>query len=293
MSRVRAERGGGAAELPSTRRRQIGMQSSASYGTGTEYWDRRHAEDAADGRSFDWLFEYAQLKSLLERHIARDADVLQLGCGNSRLALEWCLDGHRGALRNVDFAPGLVKQLRAEALDLFPSCANVTYEVADVRCLDEHEFPCGSFDAVVDKGTFDCIACNTSGLDGDYQADLESMLRGTFRVLKPGGTYLLLSCGDPDSRLPWLDDEPGLDWTVSVAVMAIRSQQDTDQNHRAVRRPLSEARLDACAKSRSSEVLVSAEVLVSGSDSWNEELGHTGEDEHTFVYICRKSGVLQ
>jgi SAM-dependent methyltransferase len=271
------------------------VDDSRSYGTGVAYWDRRHAEDAADGRSFDWLFEYNQMKTLLKRYISRDAAVLQLGCGNSRLALEWSLDGHRGVMRNVDFAPRLVAQMNAEALELFPSCVNVTYEVADVRWLDEHEFPAGSFDAVVDKGTFDCIACNTAG---DYQADLESMLRGAFRVLKPGGTYLLLSCGDPESRLPWLDDEPGLEWAVSVALMAIRSQQDTNQNHRALRRTPAVAGADAGAdeprpSDQAADVFVSDEVLVSESDSWHKELGILVEDQHTFVYICRKTCTVQ
>lgn len=46
------------------------------------------------------------------------------------------------------------------------------------------------------------------------EEDLEAMLLSVFRVLRPGGVYLLISCGDPKSRLPWLHEEPGLEWKV-------------------------------------------------------------------------------
>ena len=186
----------------------------AGYGAGVEYWDLRHAEDAEEDCKFDWLFEYAHLRSLLRNHIARDDAVLQLGCGNSRLAQEWCVDGHVGPLTNIDFSPGVVEQMLAEVRDghgkAIQPYANVFYDVADVRNLSDEEYPSESFDAVLDKATFDCIACNSE----NHIADLEAMLRTAFRVLKKGGVYLLISCGDPQSRLPWLDEEPGLDWKV-------------------------------------------------------------------------------
>ena len=64
-------------------------ESALRYGGGVAYWDTRHAEDATSERKFDWLFEYAHLRNLLSKHIAHDDAVLQLGCGNSRLAQEW------------------------------------------------------------------------------------------------------------------------------------------------------------------------------------------------------------
>ena len=260
-----------------------------AYGGGVEYWNVRHSEAAEDGRKFDWLYEHAHLKTFLGLHVGADAAVLQLGCGNSRLAVEWCAGGHRGRLQNVDFSPVVVEQMRREVPrgfdgNVLPLYSNVSYDVADVRSLSERDFPSSSFDAVLDKATFDCISCNST----NKQADLEAMLLCAFRVLRPGGVFLLVSMGDPESRVMWLDDEPGLDWTVSVSYMLIRSKRDTDRNCRAAGDSSDGEESSSAVDKAVEEVLVSDPVLVSGNDSWEKELCEVGEDDHTFVYICRK-----
>lgn len=164
--------------------------AEARYGLGVDYWDARHGEDISDHLAFDWLYEYSHLKHVLRAHVAPSASVLQLGCGNSRLALDWARDGHIGLFRNVDYSAVVVKQMQAEAprVDGKLQFPNVSWEVADIRDLSQSAFASGSFDAVLDKGTFDCIACNVES----YQADLEAMCLEAFRVLRPGG--VLLSC---------------------------------------------------------------------------------------------------
>ena len=247
------------------------------YDGGVEYWDTRHVEDAEDRRKFDWLFEYAELRPLLLRYVNTTASVLQLGCGNSRLALEWCRDGHCGTLQNVDFSPSVVAQMQAE-IPPESRYANLSYTVADARVL--LDFPSDSFDAVLDKATFDCMSCNARSAPDDSTSDLESMLLSAFRVLRPRGVYILVTCGDPASRLPWLEDEPGLDWDVSASYMRIRSEEATNANFRAE----GEAR---CGRGVG-ECAVSDAVLVTGNDRWAEEFSAVSEEAHTFVYICRK-----
>mmetsp|Transcript_93263 Transcript_93263/g.237264 ORF Transcript_93263/g.237264 Transcript_93263/m.237264 type:complete len:281 (-) Transcript_93263:64-906(-) len=241
-----------------------------TYGGGVAYWDNRFSEDAADGETFDWLFDYASLRGFLREYIPQHADVLQVGCGNSDLAVEWCKDGHTGGLVNVDNSAYVIDMLRAQQDDSLP---NLRYVLGDVRCLSEDDFPSESFDAVLDKATFDCIACNP-----ENQKDLEDMLLSIFRVLRPGGVYLLISCGDPESRLCWLDDQPGLEWSVSARHMAIRSDSDTEACHHASK-PTRKRR----------EVFASEEVMLTSNDDWETQLGELVEDEHTFVYLCRKS----
>ena len=257
------------------------------YGKGVKYWNDRHAEDRKSARAFDWLFEFAHLRSLLKTHVPPGASVLQLGCGNSRLALDWARAGHHGPLRNVDFSPTVIEQMRAEALGVEgkPEHSNVSYEVADVRDLGHEEFASGTFDAVVDKATFDCIACNGS----DYRSDLEAMCSEAFRVLRPGGVYLLLSLDAPAGRLPWLYDEPGLDWSVAVTPFARRSELETSRNYADGGAGGADG---GGAQRRSVDVLVPAgdEVLVGDDGDWQAKLRAFVDDaeHHTFLYVCRK-----
>jgi len=248
--------------------RQLEEYVNPDYGA-VAYWDERFSKNAATGEIFEWLFDYASLKSFLRTYISPNADVLHVGCGNSNLAVAWCNDGHIGAQVNVDNSACVIKTLQSTQPDSWP---NLRYAMGDVRCLSEDDFPSKSFDAVLDKATFDCIACNP-----DNQKDLEDMLRSIFRVLRPGGVYLLISCADPESRLCWLDEEPGLDWTVSVRHMPIRSPCDTNANHQGRE-----------VGSKCVQVAASKEVMVTNNDDWEEQLGTFLPDESTFVYVCRK-----
>lgn len=247
---------------------ELSEDAKRGYGGGAAYWDNRFCKDAAAGETFDWLFEYAKLKTVLKDHISENADVLHVGCGNSNLAVDWCTDGHTGCHVNVDNSPYVIEMLQAQQGDSLP---NVRYAFGDVRYLSEDDFPSESFDAVIDKATFDCIECNP-----ENQKDIEAMLRSIFRVLRPGGVYLLISMGDPESRLCWLEDEPGLDWTVAARHMPIRSPRSTGANHHG-----------GIATGKFQEE--SEEVMITNNDDWEEQFGELLTDAHTFVYVCRKS----
>jgi len=237
-----------------------------------EYWNDRHAEDTQRGCTFDWLFDYTALRGLLRKYVMTNATVLNVGCGNSRLSLEWAADGAVRRIVDADFSASLIAELRSQqVLHAASSCDLVFYEVADVRDLGQDRFPNSSFDAVLDKATFDCIACNPT-----YQNDLEAMLLEVFRVLRPGGVFVLISLGDPESRLCWLHEEAGLDWTVSVCYIARRGSGRTDLNFTG-------------GTSSCSEAEVSDEIPITDTGEWEEQLSGLTEDDYSFVYICRKS----
>jgi len=80
-------------------------------------------------------------------------------------------------------------------------------EVADVR--DMPQFANASFDVIIDKGTLDAILCGT-----DSMKHSTSMLAEMHRVLKPGGTFFIISYGEPKTRLIYLD-KPRYNWMVS------------------------------------------------------------------------------
>lgn len=262
-------------------------QGTNSYGSGVEYWDARHAKDHAGAITFDWLYKYKQLGPLLKQYVAPDASVLQLGCGNSPLAIDWAKDGHRGSLRNVDNSTFVIRQMEADAprqpLTGKLEYPNVSYEVADVRDLGVSAFASGTIDAVLDKATFDCIACN---LASDYSADLEDMCAEAYRVLRPGGLYILISLSPPASRLPWLYEEPGLDWSVSVAAFAKRNELETDRCGCGDGEDDAVDILDML-------VPVGEEVLVGSDGDWEAKLqvfddNDQEDDKFTYVYRCRK-----
>jgi hypothetical protein len=66
-----------------------------------------------------------------------------------------------------------------------------------------------SFDAIVDKGTIDCVLC------GEHAAAAAAgMLSEAWRVLKPGGHYVGISYGTPKSRMPLFTQQPGCAWII-------------------------------------------------------------------------------
>jgi hypothetical protein len=70
-----------------------------------------------------------------------------------------------------------------------------------------------SFNCVIDKGTFDCIACAEDG----PQRKIEMMLENVHRILSPGGCYICVSRGAPDTRLVYLNAQHSkLRWKVEA-----------------------------------------------------------------------------
>ena len=80
----------------------------------------------------------------------------------------------------------------------------------DVRSLT---FPSCSFDCVLDKGTLDAILC---GSDSSKHAN--SMLSECQRVLRPGGCLLVITYGQPSSRLTYLEQRY-YDWEVTYETL--------------------------------------------------------------------------
>ena len=60
----------------------------------------------------------------------------------------------------------------------------------------------GSFDVVLDKSTMDALLCG----DNSFLMTAK-MLHEVQRVLKPGGYYVMISYGDPESRIFHLERE--------------------------------------------------------------------------------------
>jgi len=68
------------------------------------------------------------------------------------------------------------------------------FTVMDARNMEF--IPDNCFDLIIDKALFDSVLCSENNLK-----DVEHMLKEMYRVLKAGGTYLIVSHGAPDNRL--------------------------------------------------------------------------------------------
>lgn len=134
---------------------------------------------------------------LLPTPVLPNNRLLHVGCGTSdvgpKLAREASLSLH---LTDIDSSPSAVRLMkhRHACLD------NYTCQEADVLGLD---FPVGSFDAVVDKGTLDALLCGSVD-------EARNMVTEMHRVLTKGGVYVQVTAEHPEARLELLTEYSGL-----------------------------------------------------------------------------------
>jgi SAM-dependent methyltransferase len=114
--------------------------------------------------------------------------VLIVGCGNSTLSKQMLDDGFVDQ-ESIDYSDTVVRQMKA----MYGS-VELKFRCMDVRKLDYSD---ATFDVIVDKGTLDAILCGA-----DSGKNSASMLSECHRVLKRGGTFISVSYGLPDTRLP-------------------------------------------------------------------------------------------
>ncbi len=104
----------------------------------------------------------------------RDA-VLDIGCGagvDSLVAAR--LVGAGGRVVGLDVTPAMIERARSHQARL--GLANLTFQVGDVEALP---FPDHDFDVVISNGVF------------NLALDKEKALREAYRVLKPGGRFMI------------------------------------------------------------------------------------------------------
>lgn len=166
------------------------------------YWQERYAHDAS--QTFDWYFTWDTLRPLLEqRNVLNDSEdfeVLLPGVGNSSLPARMSSDGYLN-LSCVDISSVVIGQMKAR----FANLPEADFSVLD--CCDSGAvtaaLPDACFDVVLDKAVLDAVLCGE-----DAFAKATSMVCSMYRVLKPGGYYVVVSFGKPEQRLPFLTALP-------------------------------------------------------------------------------------
>merc|ERR1711865_555560 len=170
--------------------------SMAQYGQ-VAYWDERYKNDK---EVFDWYQRYEGIKNIITRYVEPDSRVLMVGCGNSRLSEEMYEDNISN-ITNIDISETCIVDMKKRCVAM----ENMRWHTQGVLTLPFNE---GAFEAVIDKGTMDSILCG----EGSTK-NVAVMCKHISRVLKPGGTYIVVSYGQPDYRLNYFD-KPEYNWNL-------------------------------------------------------------------------------
>jgi ubiquinone/menaquinone biosynthesis C-methylase UbiE len=156
------------------------------YGSAS-YWDERYATMT---ESYDWYQDYGTLKSFLDPYMRdKQVEILIPGCGSSTLGGELYNAGYQN-ITNVDISEVVVNQMT----DKYGDCTEMEFNAMDARAMEL--IPDACFDVVIDKGLFDSQLCAE-----DRMKSLDKLMAEMYRVLKPGGAYLIISHGPPSTRV--------------------------------------------------------------------------------------------
>lgn len=170
------------------------------YGSAA-YWDERYSK--SPGATFDWYQSYQDLRSFLVPHlsVSPNFEVLIAGCGNSTLAADMVGDGYEN-ITNIDISPVVISQMT----QMYSGLSTVDFLEADATDLSIVSEP--TFDVVIDKALLDSMLCGEDSFDR-----VNRLLNEGFRILRPGGKYIVISYGIPSSRLRLLQQQV---WDVEV-----------------------------------------------------------------------------
>ncbi|TYJ22936.1 hypothetical protein E1A91_A08G157700v1 [Gossypium mustelinum] len=178
--------------------RDVSSCNTYNYGDAL-YWDSRYIQEA--GGAFDWYQRYSSLRPFVRRYVPTSSRVLMVGCGNALMSEDMVKDGYEDIM-NIDISSVAIEMMRRK----YEFVPQLKYMQMDVR--DMSFFPDESFDSVMDKGTLDSLMCGT-----DAPITASRMLGEVSRLLKPGGTYMLITYGDPSARMPHLN-LPTYGWNI-------------------------------------------------------------------------------
>ncbi|KAB2070372.1 hypothetical protein ES319_A08G151800v1 [Gossypium barbadense] len=178
--------------------RDVSSCNTYNYGDAL-YWDFRYIQEA--GGAFDWYQRYSSLRPFVRRYVPTSSRVLMVGCGNALMSEDMVKDGYEDIM-NIDISSVAIEMMRRK----YEFVPQLKYMQMDVR--DMSFFPDESFDSVMDKGTLDSLMCGT-----DAPISASRMLGEVSRLLKPGGTYKLITYGDPSARMPHLN-RPTYGWNI-------------------------------------------------------------------------------
>ncbi|CAN8254080.1 unnamed protein product [Cochlearia groenlandica] len=182
--------------------RDVSSCNTYNYGDAL-YWDSRYVQDAL---SFDWYQRYSSLRPFVRSFVPASSRVLMVGCGNSLMSEDMVNDGYEDIV-NVDISSVAIEMMRRK----YSCVPQLKYMQMDVR--DMSYFADDSFDTIIDKGTLDSLMCGNDAI-----LSAPRMLGEVSRLIKPGGTYFLITYGGPKVRMPHLT-RSAYNWKISLYII--------------------------------------------------------------------------
>jgi len=110
-------------------------------------------------------------------------------------------------ITSVDYSEVVIEKMQAQFRTAGKQLKFEVMDVRDIKYKDE------TFDCIIDKGTLDAILC---GSDSDKNSG--QMLSECQRVLKKGGFFFVITYGQPQSRLNYLE-KSRYKWKVSYQLL--------------------------------------------------------------------------
>ncbi|CAK77628.1 unnamed protein product (macronuclear) [Paramecium tetraurelia] len=156
--------------------------------SSVDYWNNRYSKQK--DKFFEWLQTYSTLQPFIHNCLFGRFDISQIlyvGCGNSQLQDYMQLDGIKN-IRCVDFSDVLIRQKQQQT---------IPYYLMDVTT--KIDFEDEEFDFIIDKCLLDSLMSGSS-----FFERVSKYLSECYRILKPNGTFMIISYGHPDIRTIYL-----------------------------------------------------------------------------------------
>lgn len=205
--------------LEMVRNALLGKQGFSS----AEYWEETYK---SSDRHYDWLGTWSGGVTGVPDSALRDVAapalqagsgmaILNLGCGNSRLAEEMHEDGYAN-ITSVDISAAVIEKMRARHSKRRPPMTWLAMDITKMSFAD------AEFDLVIEKSTFDALYTGASSI-------VPQAVGEAWRVLRPGGHLVSVTFGDARARRDLF--APG-GWAWSKTRRLQRSQAGTEESGR-------------------------------------------------------------
>merc|ERR1711998_235486 len=131
-----------------------------------------------------------------------------LGCGNCKLMLDMHANGFT-SMDCIDWSDTVIQKMKAKHGDK----KGMSFQTMEVTSMPD--FGDNAYDVVIDKAVMDAILCGEGSTD-----KVIAMLVEVQRLLKPGGIFMSVTHGKPESRQFYFKHPKLNEWDITVDKVA-------------------------------------------------------------------------